>query len=204
MLSEEKSNLYIEQVFNIWLEQKVIREHCRGNLGQQELSMMDLKSVALNFDEQYLGSHKLLEVTSADDIMNLNAFEPEDSDLGKNRKTVLKNYIQAMIAVQEDPHVQIRKLAKELANSAANADDTLYVGIGGSKHPTEVCERLSEILRDEYGRETFIFSQHDENSTYSIDEVLQAKAHGLGADTHIVLVEGDNVLKNDSLADIFD
>ena len=166
--------------------------------------MMDLKSVALNFDEQYLGSHKLLEVTSADDIMNLNAFEPEDSDLGKNRKTVLKNYIQAMIAVQEDPHVQIRKLAKELANSAANADDTLYVGVGGSKHPTEVCERLSEILRDEYGRETFIFSQRDENSTYSIDEVLQAKAQGLGADTHIVLVEGDNVLENDSLAEIFD
>ena len=161
-------------MFNIWLEQKVIREYCRGNLGQKKLEMMDLKSIALNFDEQYLGSHKLLEVSAAKDITNLDAFEPVDSDLGKNRKTVLKHYIQAVIAVQEDPNVQIRKLASELANSAAHTKEgsQLFVGIGGSKHPTEVCEKLSKILRDEYGLNTFIFSQCNENSKYTVDEIF--------------------------------
>ena len=136
--------------------------------------MMDMKSIALNFDEQYLRSHKLLELSAADDIMSLKAFELEESDLGKNRKTVLKHYIQAVIAVQEDPHVQIRKLANELANSVAHKKDgsQLFVGVGGSKHPTEVCEKLSEILRDEYGLDTFIFSQRDENSKYSVNEIF--------------------------------
>ena len=135
---------------------------------------MDMKSIALNFDEQYLRSHKLLELSAADDIMSLKAFELEESDLGKNRKTVLKHYIQAVIAVQEDPHVQIRKLANELANSVAHSKDgsQLFVGVGGSKHPTEVCEKLSEILRDEYGLDTFIFSQRDENSKYSVNEIF--------------------------------
>lgn len=114
--SEEETINYIHEMFDIWVEQKIIRAVCRDEMGADMIAKCDLKSVALRSDEQASKMHQLLTKGYAGNLMGIDTFSEDQYSLVlDDRKRALKNYMQALISLQEDPALQIKKLAEKVA-----------------------------------------------------------------------------------------
>ena len=107
--TEYETAALVNEVFELWFEQKIIREACKEKLGVKAVSELDVSSIDLNTDNQFLRMHELLKTGVSVDIMGLDAFGGILNDKGEpvkhtgriveERKMILKHYIQMMIAV---------------------------------------------------------------------------------------------------------
>ena len=149
--TEYETAALVNEVFELWFEQKIIREACKEKLGAKAVSELDVSSIDLNTDNQFLRMHQLLKTGVSVDIMGLDAFGGILNDKGEpvkhtgrivdERKMILKHYIQMLIGVQEDPDLQIRKMARNLAilykHGEVAPDEKeprpIIIGVSGSK-----------------------------------------------------------------------
>ena len=77
VLSNEKSIAYIEEIFAIWVEQRVVREVCKQRLLEEDMRDYDMTSVQLDIERQFTNEHELLKSDAAIDAMNLLSAEPD-------------------------------------------------------------------------------------------------------------------------------
>ena len=104
VLPNVKSIAYIEEIFAIWVEQRVVREVCKQKLLKEEMRDYDIASVQLDIERQFTNEHELLKKDAAIDVMKLMSGEPV-FDKSNERQKILKNYVQMLVAIADDPYL---------------------------------------------------------------------------------------------------
>ena len=175
MFTSEASSDYIEEIFNVWLEQKIIREISHKKMFSQYVWDCDLKSVELDIDNQLSKDHELLEKPAAAKIMG---------EAGTIGSVDLRHFIQTLIGIQEDPHLQIRKLASELAKSYSGKGP-FFVGISGSMpNQGKFCELVIQYLQEEHEIEAMKLSPRFEEAADQrmfVEDLSRVKSTGIGS-----------------------
>ena len=74
---------FIEEIFDIWFEQKIVREVCKQQIGKAAVAKYDFDAVSLNSDMQYGRKHEMLNEGAAVDLMGLDPcnFDADECDL---------------------------------------------------------------------------------------------------------------------------
>ena len=80
----------------------MIRQISLQKMSTKDVLAGDLSSIDLDIDSKLTPNHELLQTPAAAEIMNLAPFFDKSKDIWQN------HYIQALIGIQMDPHVQIR------------------------------------------------------------------------------------------------
>lgn len=70
-MTDDQMSEFIEEIFDIWFEQKIVREVCKQQLGKEVVAKHDLNAVNLNSDMQYGQKHGMLNEGMAVDVMGL-------------------------------------------------------------------------------------------------------------------------------------
>ena len=132
-LDEYRTADFFAAVFNLWFEQKLFREVCKDQVGMEQIKEFDLGSIGLNINNEPICKHELLGDEEAvvhftkcllakSELLIDNevgesaaAYEDESSPIfDEKQQEILSHYIQTLIAIQEDPSIQIRKFAQDL------------------------------------------------------------------------------------------
>ena len=82
-MTDDQMSEFIEEIFDMWFEQKIVREVCKQQLGKELIAKHDLKAVSLNSDTQYGRKHGMLNEGTAIDVMGLDPcnYDVDECDL---------------------------------------------------------------------------------------------------------------------------
>ena len=72
-MADDQASEFIDEVFDLWFEQKIVREVCKDKMSGNIVSNYDLKAVSLDMGDQYGKMHELLDEGPAVDLMGLDS-----------------------------------------------------------------------------------------------------------------------------------